>query len=206
MKRIVIAGVAGGLVLFIWSLVSWVYIPWHQLEKMPGEAQVAQAMRDAEIPSGAYHLPGMVDDPALTDDEKTANEEVFTAAHKEGPVATIMYKSGGSSPMGIMTMIMAFILDIVAAGVAAAILTMAAPALGGFVGRVLFVLMLGAYVAVGNNLMDWNWMHYPLKFSLQMAGDTLVASLLLGVTLAIIVNPEAGGADEDGADFEVPAG
>ena len=206
MKRIVIAGVAGGIVLFIWGFVSWMFIPWHQLEKMPGEAQVAQAMRDAEIPSGAYHLPGMVDDPALTDEENDANTEAFNAAHEQGPIATIMYKSGGSSPLGIMSMIVGVVLDIITAGVAAAILTMAAPALGGFVGRVLFVLMLGVYVAVGNNLMDWNWMHYPLKFSLQMAGDTLVASLLLGVTLAIIVNPEAGGADEDGADFEVPAG
>ena len=88
------------------------------------------------------------------------------------------------------------------AGIAAFLLSMAAPAIPSFVGRVLFIVLLGFYVAVGSNLIQWNYMNYPLAFSAQMAGDAIVASLLLGVVLAVIVKPESSVVDE--SDYEVP--
>ena len=46
--------------------------------------------------------------------------------------------------------------------------------------------------------MNWNYMHYPFRFTMEMAADGLVASLLLGVVLAIIIKPysEFGEADD----------
>ena len=106
-----------------------------------------------------------------------------------------MYEAEGSSPMSVMTLGTGFVLDIVVAGVAAFLLAMAG--IPSFGGRVLFVVLLGLYSSVGSNLMDWNYMNYPLRFALEMAGDAIVASVLLGVVLALIVKPQS---------FEVPAG
>lgn len=206
MKRIVIAAVIGGVVLFAWGFVSWVVLPWHRMEKLPEQARIAQVMRDAKVPSGAYHLPWMDEDPNATAEQKAQEKEAFDAAHEEGPIALIMYKAEGSSPMGIMSLVVGLVLDIVVAGIAAVLVAMAGPALGGFLGRVIFVLVLGLYVAVGTNLMNWNFMEYPFKFSVQMAADTMVASLLLGIVLAILIRPDGMGIGDDMTDFEVQAG
>ena len=138
----------------------------------------------------------------MTPEEKEAAQAASEEAHRQGPVVLIMYQAEGSSPMPMMMFIEGIALDVIVAGIAAFLLSMAAPAIPSFVGRVLFIVLLGFYVAVGSNLMEWNFMNYPFGFSVQMAGDSIVASLLLGVTLALIVKPESTVVDE--SDYEVP--
>lgn len=204
MKRIGIAAVAGGIVLFIWSFISWTFIPWHMFGKMPGEAAIVQAMRGAQVPSGAYMIPGIAHGKLMTVEEQKTAEEQWDKDHREGPLAFIMYESEGGPPMAIMQFVIGIVLDVVLAGIAAFLLAMAAPAVPSFGGRVFFVVLLGIYTAVGTNLMDWNWMNQPLRFSIEMAGDSIVASLLLGITLAVIVKPQSELMHE--SEFEVSAG
>ena len=207
MKRILIAGVAGAIVLFVWSSISWMIIPWHRMGKLPAEASIAQSFRDANIEKGVYWLPGIdmsIDESALTGAEKTAMEDSWKDAHKQGPIVLVAYQPDGSSPLGIMKFVTGFVLDFFVATTAAVLLMLAAPALPGLPGRVVFVVLLGLYTVLGANLMNWNWMNYPLKFTLEIAGDTLVASALLGVTLAVLVRP--GSESDDDIDYEVPAG
>ena len=54
MKRIAIAGLAGAVVLFVWSSISWMLIPWHVMEKLPGEEGIRQmrAVKYALDPHG----------------------------------------------------------------------------------------------------------------------------------------------------------
>ena len=206
MKRLAIAGAAGAVVLFIWSSISWTLIPWHLMDKFPGEMGIRQTLKLTQAERGVYWIPGedlSIDKSALTGAQNDAITDAWKKAHRDGPIAMVVYDPDGSSPLGIMTFITGFILDFLVASVAAVLLTLAAPALPGLHGRVIFVVLLGVYTAIGTHLMNWNWMHYPLKFSLEMAGDTLVASVLLGVTLGVLVRPGAGG---DDIDYEVPAG
>ena len=205
MKRIVIAGVAGGIVLFVWSFVSWMFIPWHQINQMPNESGIAKVLRDADIPAGAYWLPGM-DHAALkamTPEQRKAAEDAWMAAHEEGPVAMVMYAPEGSSPLSIMTLVIGFILEVVVAGIAAFLLAMAGPAIPSFVGRVLFVVLLGLFGAVGSHLMNWNYMNYPFRFAIEMSLDSLVMAVLLGIVLALLIRPESEFISDD---FEVSAG
>jgi len=207
MKRILIAGVAGAIVLFVWSSISWMVIPWHRMEKLPAEAAVAQTLRVANTEKGVYWLPGIdfsIDQSALTGAETTAMQDAWKQAYKDGPIVMIAYDPDGTSPLRIMKFITGFVLDFFVAAVAAILLMLAAPSLPGLPGRVIFVVLLGVYTVFGANLMNWNWMNYPLKFTLEIAGDTLVASALLGVTLAVLVRP--GSESEDDIDYEVPAG
>jgi len=207
MKRILIAGVAGAIVLFVWSSISWMVIPWHRMEKLPAEASIAQSFRGANVERGMYWLPAIdssIDEAALTGAEKTARDKAWQEAYKQGPIALVAYRPDGSSPLGIMKFITGFVLDFFVAAVAAILLMLAAPSLPGLPGRVIFVVLLGVYTVFGANLMNWNWMNYPLKFTLELAGDTLVASALLGVTLAVLVRP--GSETGDDIDYEVPAG
>ena len=206
-KRLAIAGAAGAVVLFIWSSISWTLIPWHLMDKFPGEMGIRQTLKLTQAERGVYWIPGedlSIDKSALTGAEVDAMKEAKKQAEKEGPTALVVYDPKGGSPKGFWTLVKGLILNFLVATTAAVLLMLAAPALPGLHGRVIFVVLLGVYTAIGTHLMNWNWMNYPLKFSLEMAGDTLVASVLLGVTLGVLVRPGAGGGDD--IEYEIPAG
>ena len=209
MKRIAIAGLAGAVVLFIWSSISWMLIPWHLMDKFPGEEGIRQTFKLTQAERGVYWIPRenrSIDKSALTGAEVDAMADAWKKAQRDGPIAMVVYDPDGGSPLGIMTFITGFILDIMVATTAAVLLMLAAPALPGLHGRVIFVVLLGVYTAIGSHLMNWNWMNYPLKFSLEMAGDTLLASVLLGVTLGLLVRPGGSEKSGDDIDYETPAG
>lgn len=205
MKRLAIAAAAGAVVLFVWSSISWMLIPWHRMDKFPGEEGIRQTLKLTKAERGVYWIPGMdysLDTSALTDAEKQARDDALEKAYEDGPIALVVYDPKGGPSTALM-FIMGFILDFLVALAAAVLLMIASPALPGLTGRVLFVILLGVYTAIGTNLMDWNWMHYPMDFSLQMAADTLLASALLGVTLGILVRP--GSETGDDIEYDAPA-
>ena len=208
MKRLAIAGLAGAVVLFIWSSISWTLIPWHTMDKFPGEEGIRQTFKLTKAQRGVYLIPGedrSIDKSALTGAELDAMKEARKRAEKDGPIALVVYDPKGGSPQGFGTIVIGFFLNFMVATTAAVLLMLAAPALPGLPGRVIFVVLLGVYTAIGTHLMSWNWLNYPLKFSLEMAGDTLLASLLLGVTLGLLVKPGMQDSGDD-IDYETPAG
>jgi hypothetical protein len=184
------------------------FIPWHVMGVLPAEDAVRSALRDTGAETGIYHVPMIDHDTTagMTDEQKSAAEDSFKEKHREGPVALLLYKAEGSSAMSPVTMIIGLVLEVLVAGVAALLLTMAVPALPGFVGRVGFVMLLGVFTIVGGHLMNWNYMHYPFRFTLEVSADALVASLLLGVVLATFIKPysDLGGID-DVSDLEASA-
>jgi hypothetical protein len=209
MKRIGIAAVVGGIVLYIWAFISWMFIPWHMMGALPDQDAVRTALRETAAESGIYHVP-MIDHGTLadlSDEEKKAAEDAFKDKYREGPVALLLYKADGSNPMSVMTMIIGIVLEVLVAAVAAVLLTMAIPALPGFASRLGFVVLLGVFVIAAANLMNWNYMHYPFRFTMELAADGIVASLLLGIVLAIIITPHTDlGEVEDVSDVGAAAG
>jgi len=179
MKRIGIAAIVGGVVLFIWACVSRGYVPWHKPGTLPDQGAVTAVLGDTATDSGIYMFPGEVEPAA---------EESEEAADGSEPAGLLVYKAQGSAPF-VLQLIVGLVLDLLVAAVAAILLSMAAPALPGFAGRMGFVMLLGVFMIVGANLMNWNWMHYPFRFTMEVAADGLVASLLLGIALAIIIKP-----------------
>jgi len=56
--KLIKGALIGGLIYFIWTIVSWVALPWHKLylSKVPNEANVS-IMLKSEIPqSGLYFI------------------------------------------------------------------------------------------------------------------------------------------------------
>ncbi len=194
MVRIALAGLIGAVVLMVWSFVSWMTIPWHQPGMLPQQERVADALRDSGAESGIYWMPNLDKDPNATEDQQAAAEEAWKEAYRQGPIAFLVYRADGIEAMSTTPWVIGFGLNFLIAAVAAFLLTMAAPALPTFANRVLFVLLLGLFAAIGSHLMYWNWMNFPLRYSLEMVADSLVASLLLGVVLALMIGRTSGAA------------
>ncbi|MHC4106874.1 MAG: hypothetical protein ACYSTY_02190 [Planctomycetota bacterium] len=192
MVRIGLAGLIGAVVLMVWSSVSWMIIPWHQPDVLPRQERIMDALRDSGAESGIYWMPNVEQDPDATEEQQAAAVEAWKEAHRQGPIGVMVYRAEGSEPMPAMLFVVGFVLDFILAAVAALLLTMAAPALPTFVKRLSLVMLIGVFSGVGSHLMNWNWMNYPLRFSLEMFADTLVASLLLGVVLALMIGRTSG--------------
>ncbi len=59
MKKILVAGVLGGITVYIWGAFSWMVLPWHNatIPQMPQGATVSQTLVDLEVGSGVYMYP-----------------------------------------------------------------------------------------------------------------------------------------------------
>ena len=58
--RNVTAVLAGGLIAFIWSSISWMAIPWHQptMNIFEDEESVGRVIKAAAPEAGIYTYPG----------------------------------------------------------------------------------------------------------------------------------------------------
>ena len=189
MMRIFIGAALGASVLFVWGAVSWVFVPWHELETHPREEALLKSFTMGDVPTGVYTLPQMFPDPSWEPQQREIWMEKQTAKHEEGPLATIVYTAEGSPPMPVLRHVYGLGLYFVTALVAATLVAMAGGSLKGYFGRLLFVLLLGVFVAVGKTMIQWSYLRFPLVFSLEWAADDVVAALLLGLVLAPIVRP-----------------
>ena len=59
MQKIIKCGLLGGIVLFIWGLVSWTIVPWqkHQIKTFANESCIASDIQSVASGNGVYVMP-----------------------------------------------------------------------------------------------------------------------------------------------------
>lgn len=191
MVRVLVGALLGGAVLFVWSAVSWMLIPWHDVGAMSREDSIVRALSTSGTERGVYWIPGPPE-----------NEE-WAQRHREGPVAMVVYNPEGSEPMPLALFFKGFALNVATALVAAILLAKAARGVRGYAGRVFLVTLVGLYAGLSTSMMSWNWMYYPLRYSLEMSADALVGALLLGLVLAAVIRPGGAIAASPGRPFRI---
>lgn len=171
MKNVILAGIAGAVVLFIWSSISWMALPWHEktLRGFKDETAVAAVLRANVDQSAVYLLPNKYDPAAAPG----ATPMVFAAVSLQG--MTGMNRA----------LIVAFITQLVAAWLVAYLL--AQTSLGCYFGRVFFVLVFGVAAAIVANLPYWNWWGFGVNYTLVTMADMIIGWLLAGFAIAAIV-------------------
>ena len=85
MKRVVIAGIAGGFVMFIWGFVSHVLLPIGEigLDKLPNEETTLAAMRNQIDEPGLYFFPGLDHGAKPTPEEEAAWAKIRPTYQRE---------------------------------------------------------------------------------------------------------------------------
>ena len=184
MVRIILGGLLGAIVLYGWGTFSWMVLPWHnatfhELSDDTAMTAVLQATTDRD--AGVYALPSM---PADWSD--AAQMEAYKQKHAAGPLAFIVLHPGGPV-MPPSTFVIGFAFNLVTALIAAILLWTARHALRAYWQRILFVMMLGVFVAAFVHVPYWNWMHVPDDFTIVMIAEAIVSCLLAGLVIGAIV-------------------
>ncbi len=189
-RRIIIGGVLGGLVTFIWGAISHVALGLGDagIKNIPNEAPVLAAMQSNIKEAGFYFFPGRDFSPNLTKEQKNAVEKAWNEKYLAGPRGILVYHPDGEQPMSLRQLLLQLGAEIVAALVAAFLLAQAS-GISSYMGRVGFVLLLGLLPFLMVNFPYWNWYGFPATFTFAQLADKLITYLVAGLVLAAIVKP-----------------
>lgn len=208
MKKILLAGLLGGVVLFIWGAISWMALPWHNttMHELPNGATVAKALGGESMTSGIYMYPGHEADDAMAETEQAMQESEGMVASKDpgmldtdtesqagtmgNPYIFMLYVAEGFDPANPAPFIGGFILNLITATLVAYLLSMVVSRFAQFSKRVMFVGLMGVFAALVSHISLWNWMLFPTDYSLVMAADLIIAWALAGLVIAWQIKPE----------------
>ncbi len=187
MKKLLLAAILGGIVTFFWYGLSWMALPLHKntLHALPNGDAVLAALNSAPPDTGVYAFP-MPDH-----DAPEAAQQVAADRWKQGGIVPfIVFQKEGRTFMDPRVFIRGLLLEILNALLVALLLSQALPALPGYGQRVTFVVLCGIFAGIVAHLSYWNWMAFPLNYSLVMVLDVVVAWLLGGLVIAKIIQPK----------------
>ena len=175
-KRILLAAVLGGFVLFLWGGMAHMVLSLGQvgIQNLPQQQAVMDTLKATVPQSGFYFFP-QVDAAGKVAPEKAG-----------GPYGIMIYHASGAG--GAMTgqLVNECILNIVMAGFAAFLLSLAT-VLTGYAARVGFVTLLGLVVGLMTNVQYWNWYGFPLSYTVVGVVDDIIGFLLVGLIAAALV-------------------
>src|SRR6185436_8714773 len=135
MKKTLLGGLVGGIILFVWSFLAWVVLPLHTstLHTIPNEDAVVAALKPALPEKGVYPLRA---NPGMSADKAT--QEAWLAKVSQGPTGLMIYNPGGVDPMMAGQMGVGVLLDILSALVVSWLLTRSTAFSAPYISRVMF--------------------------------------------------------------------
>ena len=73
-KRIIVSGVVGGLVLFVWGAIAWMVLPLHNagIKRLPGEDVILGMIQGNVTEAGFYLFPCPDILPGMTRQQRQA--------------------------------------------------------------------------------------------------------------------------------------
>jgi hypothetical protein len=182
--RIGIAGLIGGIVMFLWGFFAHMVLPLGEtgLRTLPIAQQdaVLAASRAAMQDPGIYIVPGFEDMADYGDEAKRADFGRRAAAN---PYAFVVYQPHGKDLVNDMGPALAreFATNVLSAMLAALVAGAAALGMGR---RALLIGTMGLFGWLANSVPLWNWYRFPTDFTLAALAMQVVGWLLAGFAIA----------------------
>lgn len=169
MKAYIKSGILAGMVLFVWSVFSWMALPWHRatLHNFIDGRAVSDELASNALQSGIYLSPmGM---NASSGQVKQAY--IFASVHLQGAPSSMM-----------LNMLVSLLTQTLAAILIAYLLSKTTGL--SCSKRVKFVLIFALAAGVVTYLPYWNWFCFDTGYTLVEMGDLLLGWLFAGLVLA----------------------
>jgi len=186
-KRLALATVFGGIVMFVWSAIAWIVIPWpgEPLRAFTSEDAVLQSVKANAPRSGNYLLPiEPKRTPGMTDEQYKAARQAAMDRMTRGPM---IFAAVRLEPMGSTTtpLVIQFLTQLVLALIASFLLLQTGRL--AYASRVAFVTAIGVIIFVGGHFDEWNWWSFSNAYMLMQFGAIVIGWLLASVVIAAFV-------------------
>jgi len=190
MKKLLLASLAGGVVLLVWGFLAWSVLPLHDasFRVLPNEDFIASILQSNIDESGLYYFPGMPDEtPGMTAEQHQAAMNAWMEKHQQGPIGMIVYHPEGADPWAASTFIVGFVVFLIAAFIAAWLLSRSSAVTESYMTRVVYCGVLGVFVSFVSYISNMNWLYMPMDHTTAMVADTIFGWLFAGLAIAAIV-------------------
>jgi hypothetical protein len=179
--RILIAGLLGGIVFFIWGALSHTVLGLGDMGMRYGTPyqEPLAAMKANGGEAGIYLLPSLSEERAM---DEAAIQALATESAGQGYALVIYSPQDNPGFAGMGTMLgKQFVTDVLSSLILACLLAMGGL---GFGKRVLMAGLAGGFAWLVVSVPYWTWYQFPLDYTLGLAGKYLVGWVLAGAAMA----------------------
>ena len=179
--RILIAGIVGGIAMFIWTSIAHVVLPLGAvgLSQIPNEKPVLNAMQNSiGTTSGLYIFPWV-------DVKRSDAMAQAEAKMKVNPSGLLIYRPAGAEGMTPKMLIVEFIKEVIVSLIAALLLAQAV--LRSYGARAGFVALIGLAAGLTTNISYWNWYGFPGDYTTAYAAIDIIGYVVAGLAIAAIL-------------------
>jgi multidrug efflux pump subunit AcrB len=183
-KPLLLGGIGGGVLVFLWGAVSWMALPWHEatLKKFSNEDVVSVTLQAYAPEPGVYVLPNA--GGGTTAEEKNARMEEAQRAMAEGPVVFAAIQ-GPSTGMG-KQMLQGLVSQILAAMLVTWMLLQAGVA--SFARRYALVLAFALAASLVGIVPGWIWWGFSNGYTAVGIADVLIGWAAGGAVMAWVTS------------------
>lgn len=203
MKSFIFGVLLGTVVLFMWGWISWQYLPVHSetFTALPDEEATRLHLIQQKLKTGAYVIPAQLnmypDFDEMGEMLATERQKKLQERQRVGPMVTIFYREKPGSPLSGKTMTNGFVLNLIGVLIVSILLKCSLHSCRWYIQRVLFVALIGVFLAIMGDATQWNWMLFPAKYIQDMMWDHIIAWVLVGIVLAFFIKPRKPAEDSE---------
>ena len=174
--RVFLAGLAGGLLMFLWSSIAHLVLPLGEtgVSTLPNEVQTIVALQNTM---------GQHEGLFLFPDTRPGKP----MASLKGPVASglLVYHPAQIIEMRPSNLLIEFWSEVAEAMIAAMLLSFVV--IDGYLSRVGIVSLTGLAAAITTNASYWNWYGFPTSYTLAYGFTQFMGFVVAGLAIAAIV-------------------
>jgi hypothetical protein len=183
MKRVILAGILGGLAMFIWTSIAHMFTPLATagIRPLPNESTVMAALQSGIGDSrGLYIFPFA--DPNEKGSEAMKHMEQMLA---QNPSGFLMYHPAGRTMSMPRLLGVEFATECLEVLLTAFLLSLTV--LAGFGKKWGFFLVGGVLAAIATNVSYWNWYGFPKHYTGSYMLIQVVGFAVAGLVAAALV-------------------
>ena len=186
--KILLAGILGGIVMFIWTSIAHMALPLGEagIREIPNESAALSTMQsNIGENTGLYIFPGLGVSKDASRQEKSEAMKHMSEKMAANPSGILMYHAPGRPFALGKSLGTEFGTELLAAILV--VFLLAQTRIGSFAGRVGFVLVAGILAAISTNVSYWNWYGFPCVYTVSYMLIQIVGFLLVGIVAALVL-------------------
>jgi len=186
--RILLAGILGGIVMFIWSFIGHDLLPLGKagVHEIPNEDAVTSALQsNIGDHAGFYFFPGPGVGPDATRQQKKEAMKKAMEKMATAPSGVLIYHPPGRTFNFAKALGIEFATELVEAIML--VFLLAQSGIGSFAGRVGSIFTGGLVAAIATNIPYWNWYGFPTDYTRGYMLIQIVGFLCVGIVAALML-------------------
>ena len=191
MKRVLLAGLLGGIAMFIWTSIAHMALPLGEagIREIPNEAAVLSAMQSNIGEAGLFFFPGFGLGPNPSREAQHEAMKHMDEKLAQHPSGIMMYHPAGSRPFVMARYLsIEFVTEVLEAFLVVYLLSLTR--LTTFGARVAFVTVAGVLAAIATNISYWNWYGFPAVYTSAYMFIQVVGFLCIGLVAAWVLKKQ----------------